>query len=204
MDVTDLGLRERKKQRTRRDLADAALRLFGERGYTATTVADIAAAADVSTRTFFSYFPSKEDVLFADTDARLELMRDFLAEVPAGTTPVGAFRAIIDGIFATAAGDLVGAGQGIRLRLILEHPELQGCALRRLLAAERQIARQLHAAFPETLSETDAIIVTSAAIGAMVSVALRGMERGDDATRLRSELERAVNLLEGGLGRVGA
>jgi len=192
------GLREQKKQRTRRDLAHAALRLFGERGYTATTVADIAAAAGVSTRTFFSYFPTKEDALFADTEERLELMRELLGNLPAGTTPIGAFRAIVERIFATAAGDLVGAQQGVRLRLIMEHPELQGCALRKLLAAEQQIAQELHTAFSRWLNETDAITITSASVGAMVGVALRGMRRGDDAARMQSEMKRAITLLEQG------
>lgn len=196
------GLREQKKQQTRRDLAAAALTLFSEHGYAATTVADIAAGAGVSTRTFFAYFASKEDVLFADTDERLELMRAVLGELPAGTTPIGVFEAIVDGIFATAAGDLVGARQGTRLRLIMEHPELQGCALRKLFAAEQEIAWQLHTAFDGRLDETDAITITGAAVGALVGIGLRGMRRGHDAARMRADMKRAIALLEHGLGEI--
>src|ERR1041384_4302319 len=89
------GLRERKKQRTRRTIASEALRLFAERGYEETTIADIAEAADVSPRTFFSYFPSKEDVVFAEIDERLAEVREGVARRPAGETPLESMRRIV-------------------------------------------------------------------------------------------------------------
>jgi AcrR family transcriptional regulator len=60
------SLRDRKKLQTRRAISDAALELMVERGYAATTMGDIADAADVSRRTVFRYFADKEDVVFAD------------------------------------------------------------------------------------------------------------------------------------------
>src|ERR1039458_5497120 len=79
------GLRERKQARTRASLREHALRLFGEQGYHATTVEQIAAAAEVSPSTFFRYFPTKEDlVLQDDMDTR---MIEALERQPAGLGP---------------------------------------------------------------------------------------------------------------------
>src|SRR4051812_1414551 len=67
-----IGLRERKKQRTRETIVAVATKLFAEQGYDATTTAQIAEAAEVSSSTFFIYFPTKADVVFSLFDAMIE------------------------------------------------------------------------------------------------------------------------------------
>ena len=86
------GLRERKKQQTRETIVRVALELFAERGYDETTLAEIAEAADVSPRTIFSYFESKEDILFCEAPAQLEGIKEALKQRPDGTTTVDALR----------------------------------------------------------------------------------------------------------------
>ena len=80
------GLRERKKLDTRRRIEAVALDLFEGDGFDATTIDDIATAADIAPRTFFHYFPTKEDVVLADYADRLERFTGTLAEQP-GTEP---------------------------------------------------------------------------------------------------------------------
>src|SRR5690349_20048295 len=74
-----MALREGKKDQTREDLAKAAFELFSQKGFEATTAAEIAAAANVSRRTFFRYFPSKDELLFIDNEPRLERFREHLS-----------------------------------------------------------------------------------------------------------------------------
>jgi AcrR family transcriptional regulator len=76
------GLRERRRARTRQTIQEHAMRLFRERGYDATTVSDVAAAAEVSSMTVFRYFPAKEDLVLADEYDPLILER--IAERPSG------------------------------------------------------------------------------------------------------------------------
>jgi AcrR family transcriptional regulator len=91
--VNPMGLRERKKARTRAVIRQEALRLFRERGYSGTTVEQIAAAADVSPATFFRYYPTKEDVVLQD-DLDV-LLPEAVEAQPAGLNPIAAVRAAI-------------------------------------------------------------------------------------------------------------
>jgi AcrR family transcriptional regulator len=98
--MTSEGLRERKKQRTREALVGAALELFEQRGFERTTIADIAEAAEIAPRTFFAYFPSKEDVVFWDFEEQLADFAAKLRERPAEQTT---FEAIREWFAATVA-----------------------------------------------------------------------------------------------------
>ena len=92
MEPVAQGLRERKKLQTRLALARAAMRLFEERGYAATTIDDIAAEANVSRRTFFRYFASKEEAFLVDPAGKLEALHVALAEGPPDEPTIAALR----------------------------------------------------------------------------------------------------------------
>src|SRR5262245_4738209 len=87
------GLRERKKARTRAAIRTEAMRLFRERGYAATTVEQIAAAADISPATFFRYYPTKEDVVLQD-DLDV-LLPEAVEAQPPSLGPIAAVRAAV-------------------------------------------------------------------------------------------------------------
>ena len=93
--MPEVGLRERKKARTRRVIADAAARLFAERGYEQVAVSDVAREADVSEQTVYNYFQTKEQ-LVTDLDQQIqnELCRLIRTRAP-GTTPAAAAREFV-------------------------------------------------------------------------------------------------------------
>ena len=98
------SLRERKKARTRAAIREHALRLFREQGYDATTVEQIAAAAEVSPSTFFRYFPTKEDVVLRD--ALDDRMFEAFERQPQSLSPIAALRAAIrEGIATLTAAE---------------------------------------------------------------------------------------------------
>jgi AcrR family transcriptional regulator len=125
-----VGLRERKKLKTRAELADAAFRLFSERGFDGTTVEDIVEEVEVSPRTFFRYFDSKEDVVIGFFDDLGLQLRAALALRPAEEPPFEAVRhalgALVD-VYTTQAERVMAAKRlsyetpSIRARLLDKH-----------------------------------------------------------------------------------
>jgi AcrR family transcriptional regulator len=118
-DTATPGLRERKKQQTRERIADAALKLFAERGYDETTLDEIADAADVSRRTIFAYYDSKEEILLCGEVDFLARIKQMLDERPEGTTTVDAMRTFISTLEPADDAAIV------RKDLILRTPSLQ-------------------------------------------------------------------------------
>lgn len=196
------GLRERKKVRTRGAIATAALRLFAERGYEETTIADIAAAADVSPRTFFSYFPSKEDVVFAEVDDRLAEVRERLTRRPPGETPLEAIRHSIIDVMEALVTEHAEYG-AVQVRLILERPALQARALQRMLETQLEVQERIRELCPD-IDQIDAVAASGIAIGGMQSVLTHCRQHGFEPAEMRTALDRALSIVERGLGSVPA
>lgn len=95
MGVPPAGLRAWKKERTRTTISDVATGLFMRDGFEEVTLAQIAAAAEVSVKTVFNYFPSKEDLFFDRADDVIGALVDAVVERPAGTTIVGALHGVL-------------------------------------------------------------------------------------------------------------
>ncbi|MFI6923712.1 TetR/AcrR family transcriptional regulator [Nonomuraea spiralis] len=198
-----VGLRERKKQRTRRALIEAALRLFDEKGYEETTLAEIAAAAEVSTRTFFSYFASKEDVLFYDSEYGIERALAFLAAPAPGQEPAALLRDLIEDTLSPS-----GEGQEVwsehvsmRLRLIMSEPPLQARALHLLYDSQLRLARVLREAYPDRLDPVEAAAVVGALIGAVKLAVMSTLADGLPVEEARDAARRAADVALRGLSR---
>jgi AcrR family transcriptional regulator len=95
MATTASGLRERKKERTRHELMAVAAQLFNERGFDHVTIEEIAAAAEVSPRTFYRYFPAKEDLVLGNVDESARTLIDALRARPDGEPILDSIRGLV-------------------------------------------------------------------------------------------------------------
>src|ERR1700729_4519590 len=172
-----VSLRERKKLATRRLLRRAALGLVGERGLANVTVEDIAEAAEVSPRTFFNYFPSKESVLFGgDTDRAAELREGIAVAAPGGSA-LDAVRVVLTRDSETMADELRSLGGDPadwlrRMKVARTDPHVRAAHAAQMAMIERAIAEGL-ATRLGTDQETDPYPgVVAAAAGSVVRACL--------------------------------
>jgi AcrR family transcriptional regulator len=170
--MTHPGLRERKKARTRRVIADAAARLFAERGYEQVAVSDVARAAEVSEQTVYNYFQTKEQlVIDRDQLVQDELSRRIRTRAP-GTTPAAAIREFVldtvEGIRRIPAeqwrgelGFLAAISPTIH-RLALEMSDRQATALAAAIAETEAAAPEIAKLRGIALASVFQIIITEA------------------------------------------
>ena len=163
MSVTG-GLRERKKQQTREAIHRAAMQLFAERGFEATTIADIAAAADIAPRTFFSYYASKEEAVFPQFDPMYADFDRVLRERPPGATALDVLREWIV-LAAQHFGDVESARLEARLRR--ESPVVAACDLQHMRRFERRLAEAVAEDFGEPADALRPRLVAAAAVAAL-------------------------------------
>ncbi|MEV4535305.1 TetR family transcriptional regulator [Asanoa sp. NPDC049518] len=191
-----MSLRDRKRARTRQALVEAATTLFERDGYDETTIADIAAAAEIGTRTFFSYFPSKEELLFPESDARVRAAVEAIADRGPQEGPADVLLRALRRV-GDDSDDLSGRLAALRLRYIREIPAVRGRALQIQTDAQGEIARHLAAAFPDQLDEVGAAALTGAFVGAVTAalqVLLADVDRLDDPAAVRAAVQRATDV----------
>lgn len=164
-----LGLRERRRRETLREVSDAAIDLFERKGVAATTVDDIAHAAGISQRTFFRYYPTKEHAVFVDDEGFGTVMSATIAAIRAGVPVVAALEGGWLRLFADFDARPVERARALRVRrLIHAEPSLLAIAL----ANDAEHSDQLTDAAIDAAG-ADADVLTARALVAAISTTTR-------------------------------
>jgi AcrR family transcriptional regulator len=200
-----MGLREEKKLATRKHIAEEAMRLFVQRGFDHVTVAEVATAADVSEKTVFNYFPTKEDLFWDEVPER----EAALVEAIRSRAPGEPISAALQRLQAGQCTRMCSPGFAKFARVIEDSPALQAKELEIMARYTDAIA----AAIREELGSKplDAQIAANVLVGVHWQFfrdarkqALAGRSGPAAAKRLRAELKQAFALLEGGLAQLEA
>jgi AcrR family transcriptional regulator len=194
------GLRERSKARRRGAIIRAALELFADRGYDATTIADIAAAAEVAPRTVAMYFPSKQDIAMA----RFGQVADELTSALRGCGPGESVTAIMGRWLRTSSGGADGAGteQEVRelsRRMFAANPELSALRTLRMAAIIAESAVVIARATDAVAGDVGPRLAAAAAAAILIELfdLSAGLER-DLATGT------ALRFLDAGIATLGS
>jgi AcrR family transcriptional regulator len=189
------GLRERKKARTRAAIRQHALRLFDEQGYSATTVEQIAEAAEVSPATFFRYFPTKEDVVLQD-DFELVTLAD-LEALPAELGPIAAFRAAAAASWRSMPPE--GAADFAKTtRLSMSVPEIRARALDELARTIDVIAASLAQRAGRSPDDFEVRNIAGAVIGVVMAASMP-WDKEIDPAAMFERIDAGLAHLEAGL-----
>jgi len=188
------GLRERKKAKTRALIQEHALRLFQEQGYVATTVEQIAEAAEVSPSTFFRYFGSKEDVLLYDPMDPV-VIAAFLAQ-PAELTPIQAIRKTVVEIFGGMPPEQM-ADTLVRGRLMYSAPELRSAVIMDMLRSAGLFADAVALRTGRPVDDFELRVFVGALMGAIMAGFLPMID--GSGVDILDSMDRALRVLEEGL-----
>lgn len=185
--------RARRRDRTRDEIAQAALDLIGRKGYSETLVDEIAAKALISPRTFYRYFPAKEDAFFHGLPAFEQALDEFAAsaagpDLPASLRHAGA--AFAEAVESERDSVLP------RLPHALSEAALMGQLAHRLYAAEARLARRLRPHLPASDSRAWTAEVLAAALMATLLSALRRWQKAHRKNRLTDLVNHAMAVLE--------
>ncbi len=166
------GLRERKKAKTRAAIQRHALRLFREQGYDATTVEQIAEAAEISPSTFFRYFPTKEDVVLYDAFVP-GLFATFAAQ-PAGVSPIQGIRRSVHAVFGGMSAEEMRERRE-RAVVVLSVPELRMRMLDATVTVSQQLAALVAKRVGRRVDEIAVQAFVGAVVGALIAVVATDM-----------------------------
>jgi AcrR family transcriptional regulator len=198
--MSDPGLRERKKQRTREAIVAAALQLFEERGFDQTTIADIAEAADIAPRTFFGYFPSKEDVVFADFPETVEGLSARLDDRAEDETAIDAIRSWIDEALEEIG--LRDERERCRKRVIGQSEALAAHNRALMGQVEELLAGHIARDLGDRPDDVRPHMIASAVIGALTALDVKGGDDGESPPtkeEASAMVDDALRFLQGGL-----
>ncbi|MFI0451695.1 TetR family transcriptional regulator [Actinomadura sp. 6N118] len=204
LDSQPQGRRERKKQRTREALIDAAFELFAEKGFDATTVEEIADAVDVSSRTFFRYFASKEDVALTFQEEQHQAILAALTARPPDEPVVTALRrAVVDIVQAAERGESGFDPQRLStmMELMQKSPTLLAGSLEHMQKKQASLTRVI----AERMGVDPAadlrphVVAATAACSFRATTDMIHQYRGDCGRPLSEAVDQAFAIVEGGI-----